>query len=237
MIQVQTCSFVTTGLYYWKGRYARIPGNGSVFHLKFLNGRWWPALEWETDDGVGTCAALDTPAAREIAVAVNAAKLHAGGSGGGSFLINEFGLVLVPASDGGGTRYFVGRIEGSLVFENPFEFDDTIDLGDCRGLQCGDPWKAPYVGMVYHLSKRSQIYFWQVDEDGGRSVYPPVQDQSLIRALRSLRRQGSVKFLVNPAGVVLTKCPVDNDWSPEETWQPHYVGRINKNAWFEKEVE
>jgi hypothetical protein len=237
MMQTQTCAFQAFQIMQWPGRYARVEGDRSVFHLRSVKGQFWPVVEWKTDDGIGTCVAVDCPATRELARAVYAAKIHAGGTGGGSFVINEFGLVLVPSSRGARRRYLAGQITGRLLFENPFEFDDVIDLGDCSGLRCGDLWKAPYVGMPYHLSKRSQIYFWHEHAEGEASIYPPTQDHNLIRSLRSLRRHGSVRFLVNPYGVVLTKCPVEDQWSPEETWEPCYVGRINYNAWFNKEIE
>ena len=195
----------------------------------------WPVILWDTEDGLATCAAVACPAAEEMAEAVERAKRHAGGTGGGSFVINEFGQVLVPASDGGGQRYLAGCLEGQLAFENPFDPDDVIDLGDCKHLQPGDPWKLPYVGIPFNLNRRSKLYFYRMDDEGGRSEYPPQQDGALIQTLRQLRRTGAVRFIVNPAGVVITKCPADGEWSPEESWQPFFVGHIDKSKWFEME--
>ena len=42
----------------WNGRYARIPGDCPVFHLKPVNGDLWPVILWDTDDGRGTCKAV-----------------------------------------------------------------------------------------------------------------------------------------------------------------------------------
>lgn len=195
----------------------------------------WPTIEWQTDEGTGTCSAVRCSAAEELAKAVERAKLHAGGGGGGSFVINEFGQVLVPASDGGGRRFLAGQLEGRLLFENPFDANDALDLGECSNLHPGDPWKLPYVGFPYNLNGRSQIYFYRVDDEGGKSVFPQRQDASLIQTLRRIRRTGAVRFIVNPAGIVLTKCPEGENWSPEESWQPVFVGRINRSQWFEKE--
>lgn len=232
---VEVCRFKACRPMLWNGRYARIPGDASVFHLKFINGRMWPAIEWTTEEGTGNCAALPSSAAEELAASVERAKRHAGGSGGGSFVINEFGQVLVPASDGAGRRFLAGQLDGRLYFENPFDPEDSFDLGDYSHLQTGDPWKLPYVGFPYNLNGRSQIYFYRLDDDGGQSVYPPRQDMSLIQAFRLIRRTGAVRFIVNLAGVVLTKCPNNEHWSPEESWQPVFVGRINRTLWFEKE--
>jgi hypothetical protein len=166
---------------------------------------------------------------------VEKGKRAAGGGGGGSFMINEFGQVLVPASDGGGRRYYVGQLKGRLLFENPFDEDDPIDLADCSYLQPGDPWKLPYVGFPYNFSNQSKIYYYRVTEDGGTSVFPPQQDTQLVQSFRRLRRTGAVRFIVTIGGLVLTKRPPDGEWSPEESWSTYYVGTINKNKWFTME--
>ena len=234
-MRVNTSTFEKCKPSEWNGRYARIPGDNTVFHLKYVNGRMWPVVFWETEDGTGKCAACECDAAAQLAEAVETAKRKAGGSGGGSFLINEYGQVLVPASDGSGRRFLAGELTGRLLFENPFDEDAPVDLGDDRDLQPGDPWKLPYVGFPFNLNRRSNIYFYDVDEEGGQSVYPNQQDRSLIQAFRSIRRTGAVRFIVNPFGVVLTKCPVEDEWSPQEQWMPFYVGKIKVNMWFEKE--
>jgi hypothetical protein len=234
-VTADLCRFKTCRPTLWEGRYARIPGDSSVFHLRYHNGRMWPVIDWVTEDGVGTCAALPGAPVEALANSVEAAKRQAGGTGGGSFVINEFGQVLVPASDGGGRRYLAGQLEGRLLFENPFVSDDVIDLGDFSQMQSGDPWRLPYVGVPYNLSGQSKIYFYHVDSNGGKSTYPPRQDTRLIQALRRVRRSGAVRFIVNPAGLVLTKCPIDELWSPEESWRPFFVGCIDRSVWFEME--
>ncbi len=219
----------------WHGRYARIPGDNTVFHLKNIKGRMWPVIYWERETGTGTCAAFDSEATRRLADAVKAAKRKAGGKGGGSFVINEYGQTLVPASDASGRRYIVGELTGRWLFENPFDEDEAIDPGDCEGLEPGDPWEQPYVGFRFNLNARSKIYFNQEDEDGRRSIYPERQDPSLVKALRSIRPSGPVRFIVNHRGIVLTKRPVQDSRLQQERWQPIYVGKINFDLWFEKE--
>ena len=61
------------------------------------------------------------------------------------------------------------------------------------------------------------------------------QRSDLIEALRSIRRYGAVRFIVNPYGLVLTKRPPAGRWSAEELWEPVFVGKINLDLWFEKE--
>src|SRR5437773_232134 len=86
----------------WTGRYARVPGNSSVFHLRHTDMGLWPVLIWNKGDEIATCPAIASPVATSIAAAVANAKRHTGGDGPGAFTINEFGQVLVPASDGDG---------------------------------------------------------------------------------------------------------------------------------------
>lgn len=206
-----------------------------MFHIQTVGHQWSPVILWHRDDGVGTCEAVDSPAVRRLTDAVTGAKRQLGGTGGGSFQINEFGQVLVPASDASGRRLLVGEITGSLIFKDPFEDDALIDLGEVRGMRCGDRWPKPYVGCPYNLSGRSRIYFYRMNKEGGSSEYPRAQDEELIRALRTVRRSGAVRFIVNPQGIVLTKQPPSGGWQAEEQWEAVFVGRINPKLWFDKE--
>lgn len=228
-MKTQTVQFVACNPTLWTGRYARIPGDTAVYHLISRRGKWWPVIYWDTDEDRVTCAALDCPASHELGEAVARAKWALSRTQGGSFLINEFGQVIVPSALGDGQRMLAGTISGNLLFENPLE-DGLIDLGDTSGLQPGDPWKMPYVGMMYRFSNRGQIYFWHQQGDDRQRIDPIRQDASLARALRQVRGTGC-RFIVNHAGVVLTKEEGDD----AEYW-PLYVGQIDKRCWFEHEA-
>ncbi|MCB1066194.1 MAG: hypothetical protein KDN20_25145 [Verrucomicrobiae bacterium] len=221
----------------WNGRYTRVTG-GSSWRLKTISGRWWPIIDWRSDDYQLTCPSLESPASVALAEAVSGGKKSLGGSGGGSFLINEFGQVIVPSSSGDGKRVIVGELTGELIYENPMAsgpHDQTFRLGDASGLNPGDPWSLPYVGAQYNLNKWSKIYHYRLNADGGKSEFPDEQDEDLVRMLRNIRRSGAVRILVNPAGIVLTKRPPAGDWGAEETWEAVYVGRISHSKWFTKE--
>ena len=81
-----------------------------------------------TDGRVGLtyCTADDerwhmtTEAHPALADMVNDVKRTHGSGPNGPFYINEYGKVLVPASDGGGRRFLAGRLSGKLLFENLF---------------------------------------------------------------------------------------------------------------------
>ena len=219
----------------WSGRYARIPGDTTVLHVKRIEKSSRVVVVWHTDGSTCTCKAVDGPDERILATAVVAAKREMGGMEGGSFQINEFGQVLVPATDGGGHRMLAGRAYGSLRFEDPRN-GGTFTLGNDSGLSTGDPWRLPYVGIPHNLSRRGELYFWREEGGWGEKENPPRQDSSLVSALRSIRRYGAMRFLVNPEGVILTKASGTLEpWDSDEDWEAIYVGRVNMDAWFEME--
>jgi hypothetical protein len=186
-------------------------------------------VDWTRGDDTAQCwmvASDDVPA---LVDGVQAGKqtLHVGP--GGSFLVNEFGQVLVPATDVDGTSVvLVGECSGSLVFENPFDPSNLIDMGDDAGLRPGDPWERPYVGIPHNLNHRNEICFKDVGPFGRDWLLPPLQDAKLVAALRALRPWGFIRFIVTVAGLVVTKIEPD--------WEPRYVGQIDQSRWFAKEV-
>jgi hypothetical protein len=163
---------------------------------------------------------------RLLTETVNEANMHMTGTQGGSFCINEFGQVIVPSSDGCGRRLLVGECAGPLLFEGD---DEIIDLSDDCGLDIGDCWEKPYIGMKYQLHRDSFVYYW----DEG-IVEPLCQDKDLICKMRRLRRHGPASFIVNPYGIVLMK-NTEGEFNFDENWTAVYVSRIDYNLWFAKE--
>lgn len=219
----------------WTGRYARVPGGESVFHIKYIDGQRTLALMLNTGEYEATCCARECDGIKALTQSVVSAKQKMGGSGGGSFQINEHGQVVVPSSDGDGDRLYIGEINGTILFRNPLNDDRLFDLSAVDGLNPGDEWNLPYVGIPYNLSKRGRIYFYHNHDEGGKSEYPSKQDQQLISSLRSIRPNGAIRFIVNPFGIVLTKTPPKGRCVEDEKWKPVYVGRINYDLWFQKE--
>ena len=77
---------------------------------------------------------------------VNDVKLEHNGKEGGAFYVNEFFDVLVPTVDG--NCYFAGTYQEVLEFE----FDgEVISPRPRPGLEPGEPWPGPHVGIRYTL--------------------------------------------------------------------------------------
>ena len=58
----------------WHGRYARIPGDSSVFHVRFQEAEAAICIDWDRGDERGTCLAVETPASQALLEAVLEAK-------------------------------------------------------------------------------------------------------------------------------------------------------------------
>lgn len=221
------------GLKPWTGRYNRIEGDQSVFHIRWhKDGYWWPVAV-RTENFVEESYWFEqNDAIRRLTKTICAIQLKVNGQEGGSFIINEWGQVIMPSALEWRQRYFVGTLSGEWRLLTPD--GESVSLGDARELKCGAPWPLPYVGVPYNLSGGDRIYFQDAAPEGERILYPASEDHDLIRALRRIRRWGPVRFIVNPFGVVLTKRP-RRGTDEEAQWEPVYVGRIDFRYWFPKE--
>ncbi|RLI52848.1 MAG: hypothetical protein DRP09_17095 [Candidatus Thorarchaeota archaeon] len=164
---------------------------------------------------------------QQLAQAVNRIKRAQTGQPGGSFVINEYGQVICPVADDSLERFYVGDCEGAIRFIGPD--GEVFTLNDDEYLDTGDDWNLPYVGIAYNLSRHDRIYFPLREGYDTECQYPPWPDQRLIYALRCVRPDGGVRFVVNPHGIVLTKVKEDG------MWKPKYVGRIDYQRWFPRE--
>lgn len=219
----------------WWGKYNRIFGKTTTFKIKFTIEKqaFWPIVEWNHFNEKLFCPACETSRSiKDLVVAVNEAKMRISRSPGGTFVINEFGQVIVPSRWGNRKRLLVGEVDGVLLFKNPSD-GNIVDLSDDTVLQIGDLWEKPYIGVKYNLSRDSNIYYYSSEQN--RIEYPPKQDKELIKKLRKVRRYGAARFIVNQHGLVLTKIPEGEYQEDEDKWIPVYVGRINYNLWFKKE--
>ena len=175
-----------------------------------------------------------TTGATALTEAVLAGKQYLDGKGGGSFLITEYGQILVPApSPGDGRVVLVGECSGPLEFSCPELENELFDLSDSEAFETGETWELPYIGIQHQLSKHNELYFWHETLQGGSKWFPVGQDHDLIGKIRSLRPNGAVRFIAAYGGFVLTKVP---KWKfAKQIWEPRYVSNINFSQWFLKE--
>ncbi len=220
----------------WIGRYNRIPGEASVFHIRYfkLMGEFWPLALSRTRNEIFSYAFAYSQTARVLTSHICRLQQRINGHPGGSFIINEYGQVLVPDANEYRRRYYVGRLMGDWKLVDPNDSHHLTSLDAEPHLRCGDVWDRPYVGMPYRLSKSDKIYFVHRLPDREEVIYPKVQDLMLIGVLRRVRKWGPMSFIVNPFGVVLTKRP-DQRFTDEESWIPVYIGRVDYSRWFEFE--
>jgi hypothetical protein len=210
----------------WNGYYRTTKKKDNVFHVWSDCGDV-PAIEWTRESETARCPAVDSISARELANAINSIKVKQTFQERGSFVINEFGYVIVPFSNTD-KKYCVGKIEGSLIFHNPFE-SGYFSLNDDEHLKTGDLWVKPYIGIPYIFSPDYGVYYKNEDWSmKNRSVTKPVkQDPELMRKIRSITGTNTVRFIVNPHGIALIK--PETEWGK---WTPIYIGRINYEKWF-----
>lgn len=163
--------------------------------------------------------AVMDPAAKILARAINSCKLVLNRRKGGSFCINEFGVVIVPGMNV--DPLAIGTWRGDLNFQDP-DTDEIFSLSG-TGLRIGQVWKYPYLGMKYQLSRRGEIYRWWETPSGSYREDPAMQDAALVANLRRIRNTGAMTFIVNDHGVAIAKDEYD---------VPRYAGKIDYIRWF-----
>ncbi len=213
----------------WNGFY-HIPVNKeSYYHVKASGDMF---LVWnEPDLGImAECPAKMTSDVKALASTVNMAKKHfsSNGQGGGKFVINEFGHVIVPYKPDDYHGYLpkkIGNWNGIIEFEGPYGLFSLKP----KTLKTGDDWTLPYIGIKYQLHWSNSIYFYHRVADFNVVVRSPKKDISLINKLREIRtgRKGA-SFIVNNYGAVITKVEENG------IWKRKFIGSINYNEWFDE---
>lgn len=157
----------------------------------------------------------------ELVEAVNRAKRAGGQSDGGSFVINEYGHVLVPTGRG---AFCVGALDGVPTFRQ----GEHVLTPEPDGLQPGDMWTGLLAGVRYRLKA------------GGNDIEYERADGRLVRLSEAIGtstasstassfariKSGGGRLYVNEAGVVTS--PMQRG----RTWVDVFVGRIDRERWF-----
>lgn len=208
----------------WVGHYDKPLTRESVYHvsrygqIRICLNEIWDRYLYE--------AVMDGPAS-QLAYAVNDCKrsFSYNNHPGGSFCINEFGIVIVPISTGG-CRYVlpkaIGRWTGTLRFRDGYK---VFSLDGDENLSPGDPWPHPYIGMKYRLAGDTIFYRLEDNNAQTRHKAPPGND-AIKQHLRAIRGYGEISFVVNNHGIVLVRRNDDDDNSAV------YVGRVDMASWY-----
>ncbi len=113
-------------------------------------GRMEVGLLFRTDYGEEWT--MSTAAHPELVQMVNAVKMEISGNPGGSFYINEYRQVIVPAADGSDSYYYAGEYHQDLefLFEGKTVSSRAV-ASDGRPLKPGDTWEGVHPGIPYVL--------------------------------------------------------------------------------------
>lgn len=200
----------------WWGHYERPYGKTSVFHV---DSQEQINVVQQDEYSRILCRAEMSPEMQDLAWAVNGCKLKFAGRAGGSFVINEFGWVIVPLV--GHFPRVIGRWRGDMYFR---DFDNNLFS---MASPVTGSWPYPYLGIKFHLSGNDRIYLKYNNQAGEEIfIYSPYQDSDLIKRLRRIRPGHSgISFLVNCHGVVLVKS--NNGYGPV-----YSAGKIDFYSWF-----
>lgn len=136
--------------------------------------------------------------------------------------LTECGQVLVGLRCDLADAAWVGTWGGHALMEDGV--GGWVDLAEPAALEPGDAWPWPVLGMPYHLSRRTHIYFQHPGDD---QEEPPCQDRALLEALRRLEPHNAVPLVVTPWGQVLLKRQ-----TPAEAGVWVFGGQIDEDCWF-----
>jgi hypothetical protein len=170
---------------------------------------------------------LTTEAHPGLVDMVNAVKLDKSGAPGGAFYITEYRLVIVP--DIRAEYWVAGKYHRDLVFDF-----DGIPVGPRapEGLEPGDPWPGPRVGIPYALAA------------GGRDIYYELQEGNRIRRIRlsEISEQGALflaerlAVIKGGAGGVVRINEAREFFAPApDPANPLYLGSLEDDCWFPPE--
>ena len=157
-----------------------------------------------------------------LAELVNAAKAAGGQSDGGSFIINQFGHVLVPTGRG---ILLAGVVDGLLAFEDGGR---RVSPQGTDGDRPGAPWTGPAVGSRYKLNASTTDiayetwhggYVWLSDAIGAGAA------EDVAAVFGRVKPNGG-RFYVNEAGVAFG--PVQGP----RGWEEVVLGRVDTALWY-----
>lgn len=133
----------------FEGNWPAVVNRDAKYSVRSETGKYVVGIEYRTADGEKWYPTSDSH--EKLVDMVNRVKVSVNGVPGGSFYINEYRNVIVPAGSPV-IYYFAGSYTEDLVFDfeglrisgKPFRLDGTP-------LNPGDPWEGPHQGIPYKL--------------------------------------------------------------------------------------
>ena len=173
---------------------------------------------------------LTTDRHDELVEMVNKVKLELTGFPGGAFYINEYRDVLVPDTNNGGSVY-----AGNYTRNLEFDYNGTLITPRApQGLDPGDPWPGPHVGIRYTLmagggdiryelrSGRTIREHWLSDDVGPRPA------NELARRIARVKGNSGGRLYINEACEMFA--PLGG---AEGGVEYTYLGPLADSAWFD----
>lgn len=183
-----------------------------------------------TDDERWYMATEEHP---ELVKMVNQVKIDAGQAPNGSFYINEFQQVIVPAV--GSTEYWLaGRYKNALKFE----FEGKVISGEAVDLEglplsSGYEWVGPHPGIPYILTAGGNDIKYtvsprpNVEKDIKLSkVIGSADAEAVASKIRAVKGFSGGRFYVNEFCSIFT--PIKEGWETGYI----YVGQLDLKKWF-----
>lgn len=200
----------------------RVPSNvnkDAKYSIKHVNGGMEVTVLYPV--GPGERELLATADHAALVEMVNAVKVAANGSPGGSFYINEFQDVIVPST--AGVAYFAGIYGPTLEFNLE---GSIVSAKAPPGLRPGDDWPGPRAGVAYVLAAGgNDIYY--LEETGSRERKVLLSEQCDDKKSRALaQRLAKVKGTSGGRIYINEEC---------EFFDPNtkvYLGSIDDDPWF-----
>lgn len=204
-----------------------VPSNVSKdakYSVRSREGEWHVSLVYRLNNREQEL--LTTADHPELVEMVNDVKVEANGVAGGTFYINEFGDVVVPAADG---HYWGGHYERVLEFS----FDGGVISPQApRGLQPGDPWPGPHVGIRYVLTADRKDIRYELKPTRTRTIKVHLSDEvGPDAAARLARRLLDAK---GEAGRIYINEAAEFFSPPGQLGDPLvYLGPLGEDFWFD----
>lgn len=164
-----------------------------------------------------------------LAEMVNAVKRELAGRDGGAFYINEFSDVLVPDGEGGPVYYAGNYDDSTLVFRDG---DLVVSPVAPPGLQPGELWPGPHVGIPYVLNAGATDIKYE-KKDGRKRITTFLSDDvgevaamKLAKRLAVHKGNSGGRIFINERAEFFAPVGMAGDYSYV------YLGHLGEDQWF-----